>query len=178
MSIMGSNLGDIEGRFLHQGLSDVSRIDNEAIGSLLSVAPSPPSLFCPSANPPSSEASSMPEFLPPFIKPLPQTLALADIYYLRAKGALQIPATSFLHGLIQSYVQYVHLFMPVVDLSTLWGIVSGDGSTISVLLLQAIMSAATAFVDIDRIREAGFATRMAARRAYYDNARVCLELLV
>jgi hypothetical protein len=110
--------------------------------------------------------------LPEFVRPLPETLTKEAINYLHLTGALDLPSARFLKALLKSYVQYVYPYMPTTDLTTIIGILVGENTDISILLLQAINFAAVTFVDMMEIRRAGFNTRRSCRKAFYDKARV------
>lgn len=65
--------------------------------------------------------------------------------------------------------------MPLLDLQEFLGALERhDGSTkpISLLLFQAVMFAGTAFIDMEHLRHAGYATRKEARKAFFLKARV------
>jgi hypothetical protein len=113
--------------------------------------------------------------LPGFIKPLPSRIGTDDVEYLEKKGALTIPPIALRNALLQSYVEYVHGYMPLLDLNDfLSAIHRSDGHTghISLLLFQAVMFAGAAFVDVEHLQAAGFQTRKAARKAFFLKARV------
>lgn len=113
--------------------------------------------------------------LPGYLKPLPQRMTSVDIDYLFAKGALSLPETSVRNALLRSYVEYVHPYMPLIELHELLQIINdgtGDSGRLSLLLFQAIMFAGTAFVDMEFLRAAGYSNRKAARKAFFQKARV------
>lgn len=86
-----------------------------------------------------------------------------------------MPSTPLQNGLLQSYVEYVHPYMPLMDLHGFLNIVNrrdGLNGQTSLLLYQAMMFSATAFVDMKYLREAGYATRKAARKAFFQKTRV------
>ena len=121
----------------------------------------------------------VPTILPNYIKPLPPRITTDDIEYLDKKGALSIPKKPLRNALLRAYVEYVHGYMPLLDLHDLLDAVARDdgaGKRISLLLFQAVMFAGTAFVDMEQLRNAGFATRKDARKAYFLKARVCHRL--
>jgi len=65
--------------------------------------------------------------------------------------------------------------MPLMDLHGFLNIVNrrdGLNGQTSLLLYQAMMFSATAFVDMKYLREAGYATRKAARKAFFQKTRV------
>jgi len=113
--------------------------------------------------------------LPNFIRPLPARLMSLDVDYLHAKGALTIPDSELRNELLKSYIQYVHTFMPLLDLNDFLRIIAcNDGShRISLLLFQAVMFAGTAFVHMNHLRAAGFESRKTARKIFFQRARVC-----
>jgi hypothetical protein len=115
--------------------------------------------------------------LPAYIKPLPQRMSTADIDYLFAKGALSLPEVSIRNALLQSYIEYVHPYMPLVELHKVLETIdkgTGEDGDLSLLLFQSIMFAATAFVDSSYLRAAGFSNRKAARKAFFQKARVSI----
>ena len=113
--------------------------------------------------------------LPAYIKPLPPRMTADDIQYLWKKGALSIPDTIFRNALLQAYVEYVHPYMPLLELHDFLRMIdqnNGENGKISLVLFQAVMFAGTAFVDMSLLKSAGYATRKAARKAFYQKARV------
>jgi hypothetical protein len=113
--------------------------------------------------------------LPPNIRPLPTKIAAEDVRYLHDKGALSLPPPSLQNALIEAYIEYVHPYMPLLDLHDFLRIISAtDGSCgqLSLFLYQAVMFAATAFVDLKYLREGGYQTRKAARKSFFQKTRV------
>ncbi|KLU88326.1 cutinase transcription factor 1 beta, partial [Magnaporthiopsis poae ATCC 64411] len=116
--------------------------------------------------------------LPAFVKPLPGRLTSDDIKYLHAKGALSLPELGLQNALLQAYVEFVHPYMPLIELHDfLNAIHSRDGlcGQISLFLYHAVMFAATAFVDIRHLQEAGYPTRKAARKFYFAKTRLLYD---
>lgn len=114
--------------------------------------------------------------LPRYLKPLPQQIIPADIDYLFAKGALSLPDIPVRNALFQGYLEFVHPYMPVIEVHKVMGIIeegTGASGRISLLLLQAILFAGTAFVDMDFLRSVGFSNRRVARKAFFQKAKVC-----
>lgn len=103
-----------------------------------------------------------------------------DTHYLWKKGALTIPDTSFRNALLRAYVEFVHPYMPLIELHEFLDIVDrGDGTKsdgtpgkISLVLFQAVMFTGTAFVDKSWLEGAGYGSRKSARKAFYLKARV------
>lgn len=116
--------------------------------------------------------------LPAYLKPLPQRMTSVDIDYLFAKGALSLPEPYIRNALLRGYLEYVHPYMPLVEFREVVQIIedgTGASGKMSLLLFQAIMFAGTAFVDMEYLRSAGYLTRKAARKAFFQKARVNFE---
>ncbi|KAL3422624.1 cutinase transcription factor 1 beta [Phlyctema vagabunda] len=137
------------------------------------------SRLLPSPPPPNPVSVPLPKHaLADFLRPLPQRLTSIDIDYLYAKGALSLPDDSTRNALLQSYLEYVHPYMPLIELHELLEIIndgSGQSGKISLLLFQAVMFAGTAFVDMEYLTNAGFTNRKAARKAFFQKARVLYD---
>ncbi|KAI1415176.1 fungal-specific transcription factor domain-containing protein [Hypoxylon sp. FL1857] len=116
--------------------------------------------------------------LPAFIRPLPSKIAPEDVSYLHTKGALSLPSPSLQNALLTAYVEYVHPYMPLIELHDFLGMInSRDGlyGQTSLFLYQSVMFAATAFVDVKYLKEAGYANRKAARRDFFYKARLLYD---
>lgn len=113
--------------------------------------------------------------LPAFVRPLPTKIAAEDVKYLHVKGALTLPTLPLQNALLQAYVEYVHPYMPLMDLNSFLSIINNrDGSNgqISLFLYQAVMFAASAFVEMKYLREGGYTTRKSARKSFFQKTRV------
>lgn len=110
--------------------------------------------------------------LPGYILPPPPHFSADDIEYLARKGALTIPADAFRDKLLKSYVQFVHPFMPVLDLAEFLKTICQRESTnpISLLLFQAVMFAGITFVDIESLHEQGYHSRKEASKTFFRRA--------
>jgi hypothetical protein len=108
-----------------------------------------------------------------FLKPPPPSMSSGDIEHLAAKGAFSIPAADFRRQILQSYIDFVHPFIPILDL---WDIVAmaghGESGEVSVLLLQAVLLAGSLYVGMTHLKNAGYLTRRSARKDFHDRARV------
>ncbi|KAI9697677.1 MAG: hypothetical protein M1836_004627 [Candelina mexicana] len=116
--------------------------------------------------------------LPFYIKPIPPRIAPEDVEYLENKGALSVPSTELRNKLLRSYVDYVYNYLPLLDLSDLLRAVegrSGSDGKLSMLLFQAIMFTGAAFVDDVHLKSAGYSTRRAARKAFYQRTRLLYD---
>ena len=129
------------------------------------------------ASPPIPPAPMLKHKLPDYLKPLPQRMTSVDIDYLFAKGALSLPETPVRNALLRAYLEFVHPYMPLIEIHELLQIIedgTGQSGRMSLLLFQAIMFAGTAFVDMEYLKGAGYTNRKAARKAFFQKARVCL----
>jgi len=113
-----------------------------------------------------------------FLKPPPPSMSSGDIEYLAAKGAFSVPAADFRREILQSYIDFVHPFIPILDL---WDIVAmaghGESGEVSVLLLQAVLLAGSLYVGMTHLKNAGYLTRRSARKDFHDRARVKMNFL-
>jgi hypothetical protein len=103
-------------------------------------------------------------------------MSSADIDYLFAHGALSTPDIPLRDVLFQSHFEFIHPYMPLLDFHELMEIVedgTGAAGRTSLLLFQASMFVGTAFVDIKKLRNAGYSNRKMARKAFFQKARVC-----
>ncbi|KAM0492150.1 hypothetical protein ACHAP8_010147 [Fusarium lateritium] len=118
-----------------------------------------------------------PQF-PSFLRPLPNKIAPEDVDYLKIKGALSVPTLPLQNALLQAYVEYVHPYMPLMDLNSFLGVISsrdGQNGQTSLFLYQAVMFAASAFVDMRYLREGGYTTRKAARKSFFQKTRLLYD---
>lgn len=86
-----------------------------------------------------------------------------------------LPPEPLQNGLLQSYAEYVHPYMPAVDLEPLLKIIQnqdGGKGQVSLLFYHSVMLAASAFVDINLLVEAGYESRKTARKTFFERARV------
>ncbi|KAI9036454.1 fungal specific transcription factor domain-containing protein [Aspergillus affinis] len=115
--------------------------------------------------------------LPQYSRHLPAHLDQESINFLTEKGALCVPATCFRNNLFTSYAHHVHSDLPLLDLNGLIRpIIQNDKDhSISLLLLQAVLFAASAFVNIEDIQAAGFESRIQARTTFFQRARLLYD---
>lgn len=159
--------------FLHQELSYASLVDKRAVHPWVTTELTPRSL---STAAPSSRHvdifGSHHVQLPDFIRPLSPSLTEDDINYLRVKGALDVPSLEFIKSLLIAYVRFVYPTSPVLDLAGCCGVLEGKYACVSILHVQAIAFASAPFVDLSDIQKAGFNSRRACRKAFYNKTRV------
>ncbi|KAL3479039.1 fungal-specific transcription factor domain-containing protein [Aspergillus californicus] len=115
---------------------------------------------------------------PRFLKPLPSRTSAEDLEFLRFRGALAIPEGGLRTELLRCYIKWVHSFLPVLNLQEFLRCVAQNDpeGNISLLLFQAVMFVATAFVDLKHLQDAGFTTRKSARNAFYTRLRLLYSL--
>ncbi|KAF2748142.1 hypothetical protein M011DRAFT_494012 [Sporormia fimetaria CBS 119925] len=116
--------------------------------------------------------------LPLYIKPLPAKIGPEEVAYLEKKGALTLPKGTLRSEMLRAYVEYVHPYMPLLDLQDfLMAIDQPDGSLgkISLILFQAVMFAGSAFVDMQYLRAAGYVTRKDARKDFFQKTRLLYD---
>lgn len=113
--------------------------------------------------------------LPNYVHPIPSNVSEDHLAFLQASGALEVPEPWLRTELLKSYIEFVHPFCPVVDFpDVLRAIDKDDGSErISLLLLQAIMFAATTFIDISYL--AAYENRRAAQKAFFQKAKLLYD---
>lgn len=111
--------------------------------------------------------------LPPYLKPLPARIGNDEVIYLSKKGALTVPPVPLRDALLQSFIEYIHPFMPIIDIHDLVeSIDRTDGANqTSLLVFQAIMFSGVASVDIKRLQAAGYTNRREARREFFQKTR-------
>lgn len=86
-----------------------------------------------------------------------------------------MPSVGLRNELLKAYIEFVHPFMPLIDLYEFVMIIeSNNGSLgrISLILFQAVMFAGSAFVDMHHLHNAGYATRKDARKDFFQKTRV------
>jgi len=115
--------------------------------------------------------------LPKFVPALPNRILAEDLEYLQKKGAFLIPETSLRNELLRCYVQYVHPYLPLLELDDFLAAVQKDdgSSTVSLLLFQAAMFAATAYIDMRYLNVQGYDTRKAARKAFFSRVKLLYD---
>ncbi|CAG8891389.1 unnamed protein product [Penicillium nalgiovense] len=115
---------------------------------------------------------------PRFLKPLPARIAPEDLEFLRFRGALSLPESGLRDELLRCYIQWVHSFMPVLNLQEFLRCVAENDpeGNVSILLFQAVMFVGTAFVDLKHLQAAGYSTRKSARNAFFTRLRLLYSL--
>ncbi|KAH7414369.1 fungal-specific transcription factor domain-containing protein [Phaeosphaeria sp. MPI-PUGE-AT-0046c] len=116
--------------------------------------------------------------LPRFIKPLPSKIGPEEVSYLEKKGALSVPRGTLRSEMLRAYIEFVHPYMPLLDLHDFLSVIDkSDGSNgkVSLILFQAVMFAGSAFVDMQYLQTAGYATRKEARKDFFQKTRILYD---
>jgi hypothetical protein len=114
--------------------------------------------------------------LPPYITPLPTRLDKTVLQFLSSSGALSVPSAEFRHICASRYLELQHPLFPLLDPHNLLTITQRGNDkcgTISLLLFNAVMCAALAFVENDHVIRAGYPSKRAARMSFFIRAKVC-----
>lgn len=117
---------------------------------------------------------------PAFIKPIPDRILSEDRQYLVQKQVFSLPPLPLQNALLAAYVEFVHPYMPLLELQDLLRVVNdrtGASGKLSLFLYHAVMFSATAFVDEILLKEAGYDSRRDARRAFFSRTRVSRRYL-
>lgn len=125
---------------------------------------------------PSEEAQAWRTVVPPFVKsPAQGKITREGLRYLESMGALELPSRVFEKQLLLAYIEHVHPDFPMLELRDFLRRVSdrnGGYGQVSLLLYQAVMFAASAFVKLEHLSAAGFTSRRALRRAILSAAKL------
>ncbi|OQU95196.1 Fungal specific transcription factor domain-containing protein [Cladophialophora immunda] len=126
--------------------------------------------------------------LPSFIRPLSSRIGHDEVSYLSSKGAFWLPSAKDLLALVDCYAHFVHPFNPFLDIKNLRDVChlhanpsegvtqARDRDRISLLTLNAVLGAATSYVDTACIKRMEFASRTAARDTFYMRAKSLYDL--
>ncbi len=120
------------------------------------------------------------------VRPLLSQISAEDAEFLSLKGALYVPEGPFCDALVKAFINYVYPFLPIIDLATFLPLMqshqkeatSGEICSMentepaSLLLVQAVIFSASAFVEGHFLRNAGFQSRRVARKFFYEKAKV------
>lgn len=115
--------------------------------------------------------------LPPFIKALPDHLDVGDVEYLRRKGVFEVPEAKGCREMLRSYFQFAHPLLPLLDIESFLGPMAQSNSpkSISLVLFYAVMCSGAAHVELEILQTLGYKSRKAARRAFFNRARVSID---
>jgi hypothetical protein len=96
-----------------------------------------------------------------------------DVEYLKLKGAFSAPSGDLRYQLLQSFLNYVHPYNPVLDIQDVHAMEGrSEPGQVSYLLFQVVMLGGSLFVEQKHLAKGGYSTRKAARQTFYERARV------
>ncbi|OQU97388.1 Fungal specific transcription factor domain-containing protein [Cladophialophora immunda] len=115
--------------------------------------------------------------LPAFASPTRSQRTYRYAEFLQKQKAFEIPPPRLLQALLIRYVEFVHPHLPLVDLHPVLQAVATGGKegTVSLMLFQAMLLAASPYVDAQYVMEAGYPNRMALRRELAERARLLYD---
>ncbi|KAH8651842.1 fungal-specific transcription factor domain-containing protein [Tricladium varicosporioides] len=131
--------------------------------------------------------------LPKVFSPFPRHLDAPDLLYLHSRDALTLPSETLQIHLLKAYIDCVNGTTPILDLEEFLSAVKygyeglsdqkGKGveretagrKQISFLLFQAAMFAAVEYVGMKALRDAGYASRDAAKRVFFSRAKLLYD---
>jgi hypothetical protein len=89
------------------------------------------------------------------------------------KKCTTIPPPELRDEILRCYVEFVHPYMPIIDLRDL-DLKNGHDS-ISLLLFQAIMFAGVTFAPLEMLQRAGYPNKKDARRIFFNRTRLLYD---
>lgn len=108
-------------------------------------------------------------------KPFHARIEQDEYEHLQRMGALAVPPPLLQNALLKSYVEFVHGQLPMIDLKELSDVVQGgdrQDEQISLLLFQAVMLVGSTWVEIGKLKQAGFKSREDAQKILFKRVRV------
>ncbi|RVX65940.1 hypothetical protein B0A52_09825 [Exophiala mesophila] len=115
--------------------------------------------------------------LPNFVTPIKPGRCHQYSSFLAAERAFELPPPRLRNAIITSYVHFVHPQLPLVDVHEVLLALASDGkaANVSILLLQSILLAGSAFVETEYLVEAGFQDRMDLRKQLANRVRILYD---
>jgi hypothetical protein len=112
--------------------------------------------------------------LPPYIRPPHSDMLADDLVLLVERGIFNLPEMAMRNELLRAYSNYVHPLLPIVDLRHVSKAIVSEETDLhlSLLLFYAIMACGTSFVDSNALESAGYLDRKAARKTFFEKAKV------
>ncbi|KAH0496009.1 hypothetical protein TgHK011_009530 [Trichoderma gracile] len=113
----------------------------------------------------------------PFIRPPDLShLSALDIRFMQLNGCFDLPHMPILNEFVRIYFLHVHPIIPLLDEGEFWDSYScTNGKRISLLVLQAIIFAACAFIPGAIAEATGFDCPRAATAAFYKKAKILYD---
>lgn len=98
-----------------------------------------------------------------------------DQEYLRVEGCFNIPPPHVLRIMMRMYFRMVHPNLTIIPENEFWALWTGDefrAGEYSLLLLRAMIFAATCYTELDILSSLGFVSKREARNTHYRQAKV------
>ncbi|KAB8238954.1 transcription factor domain-containing protein [Aspergillus alliaceus] len=113
------------------------------------------------------------------LKALPNLLSV-DVTYLESKGCFRVPSDSYLDAFMLEYFLHVHPCVPILNEADFWNLYGHkDGmlgaSKVSLLVFQAMLFAASAFVPLRTLQACGFRDSHEARETLHQRAALLYQ---
>ncbi|GFG16399.1 hypothetical protein IFM5058_07939 [Aspergillus udagawae] len=127
---------------------------------------------------PPSETPYMPNNLPAFIKPVPNTRPPATHEFLLLNGALTLPSIPLQNALLEAFLEYVFPYAPLVEWQSLVATLAdrqGRNGQVSLLLFNAIMLSAIQYVGLEHLLRAGYQSRQEGYSLFAQNTKLLYE---
>ncbi|OQV01775.1 Fungal specific transcription factor domain-containing protein [Cladophialophora immunda] len=121
--------------------------------------------------------------LPPFIRRYVHDCHALDCGYLAEKGCFVVPSQAEINGLIEVYVEYIHPLLPLLDLEE-WRDMVGNNPkdhpqseprALSLLVLQGLLFAASAYIDHSTLEKLGYTSRFKAQNTFFYRAKTLYD---
>ncbi|CAK1362111.1 hypothetical protein CB0940_02594 [Cercospora beticola] len=101
-----------------------------------------------------------------------------DLTFLREQGCLDLPQKGVFRELMLLYFKFVHPNLPIVPQELFWSRWHGDEfvlGTFSLLLVRAMIYAASGYANASLLSALGFENRREARNASYRKAKLVFD---
>lgn len=145
----------------------------QAIGESIDMIPRQSQPVMSQADFPTSFLTGLPKFVSPFSSELERDV----LHLLHKRGVLTVPDQALLEEAIGLYTCYVHPLLPLLDMRQILDAIHlRNGSAISLLLIHAIVFAASAFMESSQLTALGFENRPSARRVLFERVKLLYEM--
>lgn len=103
-------------------------------------------------------------------------LSALDVRFMQLNGCFDLPPMPILNELVRMYFLHTHPIAPLLDEGDFWDAFScSSGEKISLLLFQAMVFAACAFIPEAVAEAAGFPYPRAAAEAFYKKTKILYD---
>lgn len=125
-----------------------------------------------------SESALAVDLLPSFIQSIPPRFDSDDIEYLHRKGVLDFPNQRLQNELLRCYIQFVHPSLPLLDLPEFMDAIEkkSENHKVSLLVMRAVMFAATPYIDMQHVKDLGYKDRPSLRKAFFERTKLLHDL--